>query len=222
MGVVQRLVRLGAGVGVVVLALTIAAVLYFSDRNLERHGAGRSLDEPVDAMLVLGAGIDGDGFPAYSSRRRVAGAVALLEAGRTGNIIISGAGYPVASAERMRGFAELLGAPPGAVLVEPRARSTFENLRFGLAMAEANGFKRVAILTDAYHLERARWLAAYFGYPDVGLVAVAGLGSESWQDRAWSIAREALAWWYNLAKVAGWEALGAAGVEAHERQQWIQ
>lgn len=222
MGVVQRLARLGAGLAALVLTLTVAAVLYLSDRNLERHGAGRSLAEPVDAVLVLGAGIDGDGVPAYSSRRRVAAAVALLGAGLARNAILSGSGRPVPSAERMRRYAVSLGAPPAALMIESRASSTFQNLLFGLALAEANGFERLAIVTDAYHLERARVLAAYFGRPGIGLVAVRGLEHEAWQDRAWTTLREALAWWYNLAKVVGWETLGAAGLSAQERREWIR
>ena len=223
MGVARRLARLGALAAAVVLVLTVAAVLYFSDRNLRLHGGGRSLDEPVDAVLVLGGGVDPDGVPAYSTRRRVAGAVALLEAGRARNIILSGGGGPGATmAERMRRYAVSIGAPREVLITETRANSTFENLRFGLPQAKAHGFERLAILTDAFHLERARWLAAYFGHDDIGLVAVAGLGHESWLVRSWIILREALAWWYNLAKVAAWEILGAAGLDAQERRRWVR
>ncbi len=35
------------------------------------------------------------------------------------------------------------------------------------------------------------------------------------------VAREAASWWYNLAKVAGWELLGGLGYSEKERGQWI-
>jgi hypothetical protein len=77
-------------------------------------------------------------------------------------------------------------------------------------------------VTDAFHLERARRLAAYLGHPDVGLVSVDGLSLAGPGDRVWSILREALAWWYNAAKIAGWEVLGSAGFSTRERAELIR
>jgi uncharacterized SAM-binding protein YcdF (DUF218 family) len=226
MGVIGRLARRLLWAGLAVLALTVAAVLFLSERNLRVYGYERALAAPVDAILVLGGGMDGDGVLSYSSRRRVAGAVALLEAGKARHLIFSGgrvrrSPLPTVS-ERMREYAVTLGAPPEALLVEDAAVSSFENLRFGLALAEARGLSRLAVLTDAFHLERVRWLLSYFGRPDIALAAVPGLEADSPGDRVWSILREALAWWYNLAKVAGWEALGLAGLDAGARQEWIR
>jgi uncharacterized SAM-binding protein YcdF (DUF218 family) len=226
MGVIRRLVRWAWRLGLIVLALTVGAVMYFSDANLRKHGAGRSLEEPVDVVLVLGGGRDGDGLISFSSRRRVRVALALLEAGRTRWLIFSGGGRAGGGAPKegdlMRDFAVSLGAAPERLLVEPGAASTFENLRFGFSLARSRGLERMAILTDAFHLERARRLAAYFGQPDAGLVAVDGLRFDGPEDRVWSILREALAWWFNLAKVAGWEALDAAGFGAAERAELIR
>jgi len=221
MGVIRRLLRWAWRLGLAVLVLTVGAVMYFSDANLRKYGAGRGLEEPVDVVLVLGGGMDGDGLISFSSRRRVRVAVALLQAERTHWLILSGGGPEPGKGPKegdlMRAFAISLGAAPERLLVEPVASSTFENLRFGFSLARARGLERMAILTDAFHLERARHLAAYFGQPDVGLVAVDGLRFAGPADRVWSILREAMAWWFNLAKVAGWEALDAAGVSLTER-----
>ncbi len=226
MGVIGRLLRLGVGLVVIVLALTIAAVLYVSDRNLRLHGEGRSLEAPVDAVVVLGGGVDPDGVLRYSSRRRVAGGVSLLEAGLADRLILSGGpvhipGIPPGG-RLMRRHAAALGASPESLVTERRSGSTFENLRFSLKIADEMELERLAILTDAFHLERARWLAAYFGHDDPGLVAVPGMEKEGWHERTWYIVREAMAWWYNLAKVAGWEILAAAGLDAEEREAWVR
>ncbi len=77
-------------------------------------------------------------------------------------------------------------------------------------------------MTDAFHLERARRLAAYFGRDEIGLVAVRGLEHERWHERTWHVVREAMAWWYNLAKVAAWELLAAAGLDDREREAWVR
>jgi len=226
MGVIGRLARRAALLGVAVLAVTVVAVLYLSDRHMELHGHGRSLAEPVDAAIVLGAAVDGDGVLGYSSRRRVKVGVALLEQGKTRNLILSGGGahpgrFPSVG-ELMRDHAVALGAPAEALLVEPDSVSTFENLRFSFALARGHGFERLAIVTDAFHLERARLLAAFFGRPDIGLAAAPGLDRDTRTNRVGFILREALAWWLNLGKAVAWELLAAGGVGPETRQDWIR
>jgi len=221
-GVTVRLAKWGLRLGIAVLATTVVAVLYFSDANWRHYGQGRGLEAPVDAVLVLGGGVDGDGVLGYSSRHRVAAAVALLDQGLTQKLIFLGgpAWVPpeITAARLMRAHALALGAPAEALLRENHSRSTFENLRFGFAIAAQQGLDRLALLTDAFHLERARHLAAYFGRPEIGLAAAAGLKADGITNRVWSIVREALAWWYNPLKIAAWELMGFAGigVESHE------
>lgn len=226
MGVVWRLARRTAIVALALLAATIVAVVYHTDRHLELHGEGRALSGPVDAIIVLGGGIMPDGTLGQTSRRRVEVAVALLAEGKAGSLILSGKGThdgaPHVLAEAMRRYAIGLGAPAGALLVEDRSLSTFGNLRFSFALAEARGFRRLAILTDAFHLERARVLAWHFGHGDAELIAVAGLGRYYSSVHSWHIAREALAWWFNLGKVAAWLALTAAGIDVETREAWIR
>ena len=223
---IGRLLKSALLLAVMVLGLTIGAVLYYSEVNLRHYGEGRGLASPVDAILVLGGGVDGDGALGYSSRRRVALAVALLKAEKTRNLIFSGGPgwkHPdLTAAALMRKYAIELGVPSERLLTEDHAISTFENLRFGFELAERQGFADAALLTDAYHLERARWLARYFGHPEVGLVAARGLEQAGAPDRVWSIVREALAWWFNLAKVAGWEILAETGMDADARQELIR
>ena len=166
MGVIGALIKWGVRLGSLVLALTIGAVMYFSHANLKTYGEGRGLDAPVDAVLVLGGGIDGDGVLGFSSRRRVWAAVSLLETGKARHLIFSGGPdwrQPESSAAAlMRAHAVALGAPPDALLAEVLSKSTFQNIRFGFALAEREGFSEVALLTDAFHLERTRWLVILF------------------------------------------------------------
>ncbi|MDH3666777.1 MAG: YdcF family protein [Paracoccaceae bacterium] len=213
MGVIARLVWRCAKAGIVLFAVTTLAVLVMSHLNLERHGIRPGPDQPVEAILVLGGGVDPDGVPGYSSRRRVAAAVALYRAGKTQYLILSGR----RSAALMRDYAVSLDVPAEAIILEPQARTTFENIRFGIAIAEERGITRMAVLTDAFHLERARRLAAYFGQANVVPIAVTGLERGKYVLRTASILREAMAWWYNLAKVAVWEALALAGFDPESR-----
>lgn len=218
---IARGLRRLAVAGLVVLAATVAAVLWFSARNLGAWDAARGLEAPIDAIIVLGGGVDPDGVLAYSSRRRVAAAARLQKAGQARHLILAGGVAPgdpgPPAAQLMRDHARALGVPDPALILEERSVSTFENLRFALEIARARGFERLALLTDAFHLERARRLAAWLGAPAVRPVAVDGLRFEDPGGRVWSILREALAWWFNLGKVAAWEALALAGIEEGAR-----
>lgn len=223
---IPRWVGRVAAIAVLAWGATCTAVVGAAWHAWERHGAGRSLGEPVDAALVLGGGFDGDGVIGYSTRRRVAAAVEALQAGQVRHLIFSGAPMgstgEVPAALLMANYARRLGAPEGSLLLEPQATTTFENLRFGLAMAKERGFESIAVLTDSFHLPRAAALARYFGAVDIPRIAAAGLASDSPGNRVFSILREGLAWWYNLYKVVGWEVLALLGLDAEERRELIR
>ena len=209
-----RLVLLGAAV----LLVTAASVFLGAVLMQQRHSDGRSLSEPVEAAIVLGAGVNPDGKLGYSTQRRVAAGVDLLRAGLAERLVMSGriVGSNVAKVMRETAFA--LGAPGHAVVLEDESETTFQNIRFSFAMARRNGWDSLAILTDDYHLLRAWALACYFGRCDVGLVAAPTMGVAPENHSAREVGRETLAWWFNVLKIAAWSALGAAGVPESRRE----
>lgn len=212
----RRLFLLGAAL---VLA-TAAAVVWTALSMQERHGGGGSLEQPVDAAIVLGSGVDPDGILHYSSRRRVAAAVELLESGGAKRLVMSGGAVRWAGASAaalMREHAIALGAPPDAVLLEERSGTTFENLRFSFEIARNEGLGTLAIVSDDTHLTRAAWLACYFDRCGIGLVSVNTLRGAGWIDQVLNVGRETMAWWYNLGKVALWSLSEATGVPVEER-----
>jgi uncharacterized SAM-binding protein YcdF (DUF218 family) len=222
MGVIRRLARVGLRAGLVVFLATLGAVTVSAT---VLQGTSRGPDAPVDAVIVLGGGVAPDGYLEYDSRRRTRAGVALLRRGLAGALILSGGlspGRSLSDAALMREHALALGAPAGRLIVEDRAVSTFENLRFSFAIAEARGFDRLAILSDPHHLARARLLARFWGRPEVALVATQAQAVPLGPSDLLVFGREALAWWYNLAKVAGWEALGLAGLPPEARGRWVR
>jgi uncharacterized SAM-binding protein YcdF (DUF218 family) len=222
MGVIRRLARVGLRAGLVVFLATLGAVLV---ATLVLDLASRRIDPPVDAVIVLGGDMTPDAMLAYETRQRVREGVALLEEGRTEMLILSGGFSPTrerSDAAIMRDFALDLGAPADRLLIEDRAVSTFENLRHSFPIAEARGLERLALLTDPYHLARARALAAYWGRDDVVLYRSRGFARSPLPFQVVKLSREALAWWYNLAKIAGWEALGLAGLPPEARARWVR
>ena len=225
----RRWLRRLALAGAALLLLTAVAVVIATAAMQQRHGEGRSLAQPVDAAIILGAGVEPDGVLHYSSRRRVAAGVALLRAGQTDRLILSGGMVPyvgTSAAALMRDYAISLGAAPGSVLVEDQSRTTFENLRFSFRLAHAAGLRRLALVTDDSHLLRASWLACYFGDCGIALVAVPTLGSSIWSsirvDTVLGTGRETLAWWYNLGKIASWSILDSLGIPESRREQLVR
>ena len=211
--------------GLAILLLTAAAVAVAAAVMQQRHGDGRSLSAPVDAAIVLAAGIDPDGVLHWSTRRRVAAGAALVRAGLARRLVMSGGTgeeLEQTAAALMRDHAVSLGVAPDLILLEERSATTFENIRFSFELAREAGLARLAVVTDDSHLLRSDALACYFGDCAIGLVSVAALGSVSWPEAAAMIGREAMAWWYNLGKVVAWSALGAAGMPESGRAGYVR
>ncbi len=217
---VWRWAKRAVGLAAAVAVLTIAAEVVVSGEILKTHRLGSSLATPVDAAIVLGASLDPDGRPSWHTRRRVQAAVALLNDGKAGALIFSG-GSPNAlqpsATELMRDHALELGAPADRLLVETGSHTTIDNLEFSLPLADARGYRRLALVSDAFHLARAWALAAWMGRPDVELVSVDHRRWHWRHDVPMMHLREAVAWWLNLGRVAGWHVLGVFGVPPDDR-----
>jgi uncharacterized SAM-binding protein YcdF (DUF218 family) len=114
----------------------------------------------IDAAIVLGAALRPDGTPSPALDRRVRHAVALAAAGRVGHLLMSGG--PVAhsrpEAAAMRDLALVLGVDAARLAVEERSRNTIENAVYALAVARDRGWRRLAVVTDLYHLPRALYV----------------------------------------------------------------
>lgn len=221
LGLLRWLIWLGGAVFV----LTFIAVAIAAAWMENRHGQGRSLGEPVDITIVLSAGIDPDGQLSYPTRRRVYAAVKLLQSGQTKRLLLSGGmigeGLP-ALADRMKDLALSLGATPAAVSVENRSQTTLQNIRFSVPMARADGPARIALLTDHYHLLRADMLSWAVMGERFALISARGMEQENWMNQARQIGREAMAWWYNLGKMAVWHGMAYAGYPEAERAKVVR
>ena len=213
--------------GAAVVALTYLAVWWMQGWQYAAHRASRAIAPPVDAVIVLGGGMDPDGEFNIIGRARVQSAVALLDRGDAAHAIFTGFGCVSADdgcseAATMRARAVVSGADPDRLIVEPDARTTLENLFLSFAIADARGFRRIAVLTDAFHLTRAVALARLLGREVVPVAAEGGLYSLPPAEQFPVLARETLAWWYNLGKAAAWRGLGLLGWTEAERGQVLR
>ena len=148
------------------LALIAALLLGFSlftvlETMVVRGSFADESDAPVSAVIVLGAGVNGE-TPSLTLRTRIDAAAAYLEEHPDVPVVLSGGqgpGEAITEAECMRRALVRRGVDESRLYPEERSTSTQENLRYSRAILEALGVdpaRRVAIVTSDFHLCRAR------------------------------------------------------------------
>ncbi|MCS6970940.1 MAG: YdcF family protein [Planctomycetota bacterium] len=141
----------------------------------------RSVPPPAaerwDAVVLLGGGTDlgPDGQPELGfSGDRLRVAHALLRAGRAPLILATGT--DLYEGERSLGAeaAAILigwGADPAQVVAVPGPQNTRQEIARVAEIARAQGWRRVALVSSAWHLPRALALAERYGLPADGIPA---------------------------------------------------
>ena len=138
-----------------------AAVWGRRETMVIRGSLAEKTDEPVSAVIVLGAGVNGE-TPSLTLRTRIDAAAAYLEEHPDVPVVLSGGqgpGEAITEAECMRRALVRRGADESRLYPEERSTSTQENLRYSRAILEELGVdpaRRVAIVTSDFHLCRAR------------------------------------------------------------------
>lgn len=152
----------------------------------------RDAPRRVDALVVLGSPTRDDGSLSEVGEERVRLAVTLWRRGVAPLVVFTGAGaaHTPAEAPAMAARARALGLPDQAIRVEARSRTTRENARLSAELLAGEGAREVWLVTQPFHLRRARSL-----FRRAGLRAYAAPDPDSIQYRrpTWAlrwIARE--------------------------------
>ncbi|PKM74072.1 MAG: hypothetical protein CVU91_03240 [Firmicutes bacterium HGW-Firmicutes-16] len=130
-------------------------------------------------LIVLGAGVNGS-EPSLSLTYRLEAAKDYLEAYPETRVIVSGgqgSGEDISEAECMRRWLTDNGIPEERIIMEDKSTSTYENLRNSLEiihMFSNNPTDRIAVLSQEYHLYRAKFYARELGADVVGVAASTG------------------------------------------------
>ena len=146
-------------------------VEYFIIKN-----ARTDADAGRDYLIVLGAAVYGN-QPSLTLVRRLEGTKAYLDAHPETVAIVSGGmgkGETITEAQAMHDWLIAHGVAPERLIMEPKATSTLENLTYAFDLIRERGDEpagRVAIVSSAYHLYRAKCMAAKLGAPDAAGVA---------------------------------------------------
>jgi len=163
----RALVRRVAYVAATVL-VTLAVYFAISLAQVWLTGRDDSFDRSdtrVDAVVVLGAA-QYDGRPSPQFAARLDHALLLWQRGLAESIVVTGGkqvGDRFTEAESGREYLVQRGVPVSAIRVETRGASTVASLE---TVAQELGDRRVVLVSDPYHLLRARLVAT-----EVGLAA---------------------------------------------------
>src|SRR5918999_5158747 len=120
----------------------------------------------ADAIVVLGSTVHEDGSLPLHARQRAVRAAMLHAAGVAPRVIFSGrcnltAPEPpaISEAAAMAAFAESLGTPRSAILLEEESRDTIGNAYFVMRRhLEPNGWTSIRIVTSDFHVPRTTWV----------------------------------------------------------------
>lgn len=218
-------------------ALTLLAVLQLlAGTNLSRLLIGqlegpydprrRPAPSPADAVVMLGGTLD------YGPREalrvnvgepadRILTAVELVRSGRAPVLVLSSAPYLLNG--ELRGDSELIaawlqrwGLPRGELLRLPLCRNTRDEALAAATLATERGWKRIVLVTSAYHLRRAEATFRHVGLTNLEPVGCDFLGPDPGPGRLeWTgIPRtgplvvlnywthEQVGWWYY--RMRGW------------------
>jgi uncharacterized SAM-binding protein YcdF (DUF218 family) len=111
----------------------------------------------ADVIVVLGCAVRGDAAgPALA--RRMDCAIALFRRGVAPRLLLSGGGRRRPEAAAMRDLALAGGVPAAAILTESASRNTNENATFTGRLMRDKGIASLVLVSEAYHLPRARLL----------------------------------------------------------------
>jgi uncharacterized SAM-binding protein YcdF (DUF218 family) len=123
--------------------------------------------EPAAAIVVLGAGMQGDGVLNASSLRRAIHGILLFQRGFAPLLVFSG---PVSrppgreEAEVRADMARLLGVSPAAILTETTALTTREEAARMAALLQPRGVSTILLVTSYAHMARSRQLFEKAGF----------------------------------------------------------
>jgi vancomycin permeability regulator SanA len=188
---------LGVVVTVLVLAL-VTPVAWVQITGQTRVRPSADAIEPVDAVLVLGAGLRADGTPSTYLRRRLDAAAELYAAGAAPVVIVSGDAHLVDDGTiydepgSMRDWILDKGVPNDALVLDRRGFDTTRSCR---RAQEEYGVTTAVVVTQDYHLRRALFSCGRAGLDAVGV----GVSAQS-------VTPVQAAWWHVREIPASWNA----------------
>lgn len=165
--------RIGFVLVVVVALLCLGFTLIV---NCSVHNGKQTLIYPIEkcppahTAIVLGAAVWGNRYLSHVLEDRVLTAIALYKAGKVKKLLMSGAHHSrhYDEVNNMRRYAEARGVPTRDIFMDHAGFTTYESM---YRAREIFRVRKAIIVTQAYHLPRAIYIARGLGLEAVGVAA---------------------------------------------------
>ncbi len=144
-----------------VLLLVVGGVVYVWLGEEMKQGAQPAANGTATYMIVLGAKVKSGGVPSLSLKNRLEEAIKYLKKYPHVKVIVSGgqgADEDRTEASVMLHYLENKGIDTNRIIVEDQSTSTYENLLFSKELLP-KGTKHITIVSNDFHLKRAKYLA---------------------------------------------------------------
>ena len=140
------------------IILTLYLLLFYSPLVWLLAGPLRIYQPPkkADAIVVFGSGVGETGSPGKSTIERARYSVDLYKRGFSKRIIYSsGYTYKYNDAENMKLFALSMGVPERDIILEQKAGSTYENVKYTNDILKKRGLNNILLVSSPYNMRRA-------------------------------------------------------------------
>lgn len=159
----------------VTAVLAVCLVYFCVVESFIIRDARTETDKTADVIIVLGAGVNGT-RPSLSLRDRLIGAYDYLTAHPDCIAVLSGGqgeGEDITEAQCMYDWLVDAGIDSDRLIMEDKATSTLENLRYSMEIIRELPIAEpvIGLVSSEYHLHRAKRLAAYIGIDVIGVAA---------------------------------------------------
>lgn len=159
-----------------ITCLALGFVIFLIFQGLIISGASTQ-EADIDAMIVLGAGLRNNA-PSLVLQTRLDAAIEYLETRENIPVIVSGGlglGQSITEAEAMFHYLRTRGIDESLIFKEDASTNTFENLAFSREIMNDLGIDvenaTIAIVSNEFHLFRAKHIASNAGLDAVGVAA---------------------------------------------------
>lgn len=153
------------------LALILGLSAYVKQKTETRIlTAEEAADLDADCILVLGCGIREDGTPSHMLEDRLLTGISLYDAGVSNRLLMSGdhGSKDYDEVNLMKNFAKERGIPSECIFMDHAGFSTYESIVRAKEVFQA---KKIVVVSQAYHLPRAIYLADCLGLEAYGVSA---------------------------------------------------
>ncbi|GAB6990117.1 YdcF family protein [Paenibacillus pini] len=139
-----------------------------------RDTTSTSMNTVSDVGIVLGASMWGDS-PSPGLKERLDHGLKLYKEGKFHTFIVSGGldqpSYKYTEAEGMRNYLLQHGVPDANIVLENKARDTYQNLLYSQRIMEQRDWRTAIIITHTYHGMRSLEIATFLKYnhPTLGV-----------------------------------------------------